>query len=169
MQKFSAVLLALLLAACATPITAPESGPVASLHVVSPNSSSSLLSMDVQNLYYNFKSLDGSWKGELFGSANTIKDKTFQVPAGKALALGFTISQGGAAFDGTCGLVLDTEFNMDASYLAEFTTTRLPGSKKIGGCTLKLFQIQEDGPHELIGTYPGDAQIRNFRVKVTVL
>lgn len=152
----------LLAAGCASPISKPASGPTAELQIVSPDTSSSLLKLNVQNLSYKLKAVDGSWEGEQFGSANSLADKTFEVPAEKSLLLAVNVLQGGPSFDGTCGATEQIKLPANSKSVAEFKVTLLSDSRAIGDCMLTLYRVREDGTREQFGQSSGGAHLREW-------
>ena len=158
-------LLALTLAGCAGKIETPLNAPTASVtaSVVGFAEKQDIIS-GVENAYFEFSSADGSWGGEELIKADA-PSKTYNVPANKNIKLRFASMQGGFAYDGTCGVSIDTKLPQGQYFMMDFALERVPNSKKIGGCHVDVYRL-DNGKKVKLERYDGSANIRHWVLNV---
>ena len=157
--------LLLVLAGCSGQSQVPLDTPAASVtaNVANYAVNQNIIS-GVENVWFQFGTADGSWRGEDALKKN-IPSKTYNVPAYKDVDLRFQAMQGGFAYDGGCGVTVSTRLPEGGHLVMDFEMDRMTDSPKIVGCHVSVYQI-ENGQKLLLDRYDGAATIRKWVLKV---
>ena len=157
--------LVLLLAGCSGSSEVPLDTPSASVtaSVVNYAPSQNIVS-GVENVWFQYGSVDGSWRGEDVLKQKT-PSKTYNVPANTNVDLGFQAMQGGFAYDGGCGVKVSTNLPENGYFVLDFEMDRQGDTPRISGCHVSVYQIKS-GKKVLLDRYDGAAATRNWVLKV---
>lgn len=167
-RKIFLVLTAFALSGCVSKIETPASGPTAHLDAVVMNfSPTRSIIKSIENVYFDFKSKDGSWGGENLVKVDT-PPQSYDVPAGKPIKFQFKLMQSGAGYYGGCNVNFEKSLDAGGNYRAEMTFIRNPDTPVIETCMVALVRL-DNGQKNVVGVFGDGSNITVIKPRVKLV